>query len=309
MVLKLEDRISDALNEARTLILSVQILFGFQFNAIFQAKFTRLPAYLQSLDAAAFALMLVAAALLIAPVPFHRLAENEEESARLDRVTTILAAGSLLPLALCMGIDEFIVVTAVIGVTPAAALGGALTLMALLSWYGIEAMKHGFERLWNARRQRAKRRPISTEEKIKTLETEIRVVLPGAQALLGFQFSAILTEAFDRLPDAARYVHLASLTCIALAVVLLVAPAAYHRIATAGGDSADVDRFGTRSAVAALVPLALGMTGDVYLVIGVVTQWNASAIVAAAAALTSVLGLWFAYPLAARLHRRRGRHT
>ena len=38
------------------------------------------------------------------------------------------------------------------------------------------------------------------KEKIKTLSTEIRLVLPSAQALLGFQFSAVLSEAFGRLP-------------------------------------------------------------------------------------------------------------
>ena len=35
--------------------------------------------------------------------------------------------------------------------------------------------------------------------KIKHVLTECRVVLPGAQALLGFQFICVLTESFDRL--------------------------------------------------------------------------------------------------------------
>ena len=36
--------------------------------------------------------------------------------------------------------------------------------------------------------------------RIKQVLTEARVVLPGAQALLGFQFIAVLTDSFARLP-------------------------------------------------------------------------------------------------------------
>jgi hypothetical protein len=64
--------------------------------------------------------------------------------------------------------------------------------------------------------------------------TELRVVLPGAQALFGFQFAAVLTESFTQLPVVLKGVHLASLSVVAAAVVMLIAPAAYHRIAAAG---------------------------------------------------------------------------
>jgi Family of unknown function (DUF6328) len=64
--------------------------------------------------------------------------------------------------------------------------------------------------------------------------TEARVVLPGAQALFGFQLAIVLTQSFEELPTASMIMHATSLFLVAFAVVLLMAPAAYHRIVYAG---------------------------------------------------------------------------
>jgi len=53
---------------------------------------------------------------------------------------------------------------------------------------------------------------------------------PGAQALLGFQFAVMLVDGFDQLPASSQYLHLVSLVAVALSTVLLIAPAAYHRL-------------------------------------------------------------------------------
>jgi Family of unknown function (DUF6328) len=67
--------------------------------------------------------------------------------------------------------------------------------------------------------------------KIEQLLTEARVVLPGAQALFGFQLAIVLTRAFEQLPKTSMVVHAASLFLVALAIVMLMALAPYHRIA------------------------------------------------------------------------------
>jgi hypothetical protein len=43
--------------------------------------------------------------------------------------------------------------------------------------------------------------------KIEQLSTEARVIIPGAQALFGFQFIAMLTAGFVRLPETAKLVQ------------------------------------------------------------------------------------------------------
>src|SRR5207237_672241 len=105
------------------------------------------------------------------------------------------------------------------------------------------------------------------ETRIKQVLTEARVILPGAQALLGFQFAAILMDAFEKLPRSSQYVHLASLGLIAANIVLLMAPAAFHRIVEDGQDTERLHHFSSAMVLCALVPLALGIAGDSYVVL------------------------------------------
>ncbi len=134
------------------------------------------------------------------------------------------------------------------------------------------------------------------QDKIKNLLTEARVVLPGAQALLGFQFATMLVEGFDKLPASSKYVHLASLGLIALTTILLITPAAYHRIVEQGENTEHFHRFGSRFVLAAAVPLALGICGDFFVVIRKVTESAAYGLIGASAALVFFYGLWFALP-------------
>src|SRR6202023_3395269 len=76
--------------------------------------------------------------------------------------------------------------------------------------------------------------PLSVQ--VDQLLTEARLIIPGAQALLGFQFTVTLTRAFAELTDAVKILHIAALCCIGLAVILLMAPASIHRIAFGGED-------------------------------------------------------------------------
>ena len=155
--------------------------------------------------------------------------------------------------------------------------------------------------------QRNERPGTALHIKIDQLLTEARVVLPGAQALFGFQLSIVLTQAFEALPAASRIVHAMSLGFVALAIMLLMAPAAYHRIVFAGEDTEDMHRTGSVLVTAATAPLALGLVGDIYVVIEKIAG-TAAAIEAAAAAFVLLAGLWYGYPLAAAslLERRAG---
>jgi hypothetical protein len=96
--------------------------------------------------------------------------------------------------------------------------------------------------------------------------TEARVILPGSQALLGFQLSIVLTQAFERLPPTVKLVHGAALLFVALSIILLMAPAAYHRIVYKGEDSEEFHRIGSRFVSYSTIPLALGLAADVFVV-------------------------------------------
>jgi hypothetical protein len=292
----LSDKVTAALQEVRILILGSEILLGFQFQAVFQSKFDSLPASARALDGLAFGLMLAAVILLISPGSFHRLAESGDDTARLHRLTTRLAALALLPFAVCIGLDEYIVAGKIVSPSAALAAGCLLKAAAFIAWYAIALVR------------RRGSRPIETEqivrtsikEKIRTLGTEIRVVLPGAQALLGFQFSAFLSDAFERLPGTAKAVHFASVTIMAITVILLMAPAAFHRIATGGEDTREVDVFGAYVMLAAMFCLALSMAGEFHVVLVMVSSSPAIPIVFPIGAVVAAYGLWFGWPLLAR---------
>ena len=103
--------------------------------------------------------------------------------------------------------------------------------------------------------------------KVEQMLTEARVLLPGAQALLGFQMAVMLSTSFDKIPAVSKIIHSCSLCCIALTIILLMAPAAFHRISYAGEDSEEFHRLGSGFVIVAALPLAAGITGDLYVAI------------------------------------------
>ena len=141
----------------------------------------------------------------------------------------------------------------------------------------------------------------SLEHRIVQVLTEARVVLPGAQALLGFQLAMVLMEPFEKLPAAAKAAHLCSLLFIALAVVVLMAPAAYHRIVERGEDTERFHTFAGRMVLLALALLAPGFCGDLYVVL-VRSQIHAAAGIALAA-LAVFYAAWFGAMLILRARR------
>jgi hypothetical protein len=77
------------------------------------------------------------------------------------------------------------------------------------------------------------------DAQVDQLLTEARVIIPAAQALLGFQMAMTLTRAFAQLPSEAKMADAAALCCVGLGTILLMAPASLHGIAFAGQDDAD----------------------------------------------------------------------
>ncbi|HEX8355143.1 MAG TPA: DUF6328 family protein, partial [Pyrinomonadaceae bacterium] len=140
-------------------------------------------------------------------------------------------------------------------------------------------------------------------DKIKHVLTECRVVLPGSQALLGFQFVCVLTESFDRLPPLSKYIHLAALGLNALTIVLLITPAAYHRLVEQGEETEHFHRFASKMLVAALAPLALALASDVYVVVQKVTESQLVSVVSALVVLAIFWELWFGLTLYRRTQR------
>ena len=73
---EIKDKVQNALDETRILILGSQVLLGFQFRAVFEPGFETLPLHSQYLKLGALYLMTSAVGLLMSPGAYHQMAER-----------------------------------------------------------------------------------------------------------------------------------------------------------------------------------------------------------------------------------------
>jgi len=300
--MSLSKKVKVGLDETRILILGSQILLGFQFQGAFRPAFERQPFHARMVWVAALALVTLTIALLITPSVQHRVVEGGRDTKRLLNVIGRCAGLALAPFALALGADLYLAVAPVLGLGLGIAAGLLCCGVALVFWYGLEALK---ARTVGVReRTMTDREPehehTSLETKVEQMLTEARVVLPGAQALLGFQLVITFSEAFEKLALDTKVVHLVALGFLALTVVWLMAPAAFHRIVYAGEDTPEFHALGSRFLLAASVTLALGISADLGVVVAKVGSSNAAGMVAATVSLALLVGLWHVHPLLLR---------
>ena len=122
------------------------------------------------------------------------------------------------------------------------------------------------------------------------------MVLPGIQALFGFQLIAVFNEGFSKkLTEGMQRLHLAAIVLNCVAIALIMAPAAYQRQTSPRAVSDDFIRLASRMLVGSMFPLAASISLEIFLVGSIVlgTGW---AVAIAAAALILFLGLWFVLP-------------
>jgi len=299
----MDRKVKLALDETRLLILGAQILFGFHLNAAFQPGFSKLGQAWWILYACSFAAIAVGVGLLIAPSMEHRIVEHGRSSGRIIAQTNQLAALALLPLAFSLGADLAIVFAYRFGTIAGVTIGALATTLALVFWYGAWAIRKPRKGANNMAEQDT---PIDV--RVEHMLTEARVLLPGAQALFGFQMAVLLTDAFGNLPPSSKVLHAAALCCIALTIILLMSPAAFHRIAYGGENTESFHRIGSGFVIASVVPLAAGITSDLY--VSIARALDSAALGAAVAGAVGLVlfGLWIVQPLVLRgAHpRRRG---
>lgn len=149
---------------------------------------------------------------------------------------------------------------------------------------------------------RAEHVPLLT--KIDQMLTEARVILPGAQAVLGFQLIAVLTEPFQALPASSKDIHLASMIAVGLAIIMLMGPAALHRLGFGGEAKPEMLALGSRLVTAALLPFGLGIGGDVFVSVVRITGRTDFGAIGGAGILLVLLILWYGWPYLVRMNRR-----
>ena len=122
------------------------------------------------------------------------------------------------------------------------------------------------------------------------------MVLPGIQALFGFQLMAVFNAKFWDLASSDRVVHLLAIGLVAIAVALVMTPAAYHRLALRNSVSQAFIDLSSRLLLCSMFPLLVGVCLDFYLISSMILS-NAWWGMGLSLALVAVFGsLWFALP-------------
>ena len=302
---KLSDKIKTAMDESRMLILGAQILLGFQYRSFFEKGFETLPLSSQNLKLFALGILLLAITLLMWPSAYHRIVTQGNDRNDVHEFTTSVMDVALLPFALALCMDFYVVAGKLLGARGGILMASAIGVVALLFWFGygfVDRARHHPRASHRGRQAKETREDQGMEKtpihkKVEQVLTEARVVLPGAQALLGFQFSTILLEAFDKLPLSSKYIHMMSLALMALSVILLMTPAAYHRIAEHGEDTEEFHSVASRLLLASMVTLPIGICGDLFVVVRKVTNDSTISAVSSFFALAVFFGLWFGFTI------------
>ena len=289
---KLDNKLKTALDETRLLFLGGQVLLGFQFQAFFQDGFATLSGSAKYLSLGGLALMVVSMTLLVAPVMQHRLVERGDASQRLLRTTTRFATASLVPLALSLATATYVVIGRRYGIEAGVLSGLCMGTACALFWFGIEVFVGISE---GAGEMKETSTPLKT--KVEQLLTEARVIIPGGQALFGFQFIAMLTTGFDKLPPNSQLVHTAALCFTALNVIVLMAPAALHRLSFGGEDSEAFLQLGSALVMTAPMLLALAVAAELYVVFDKVLGNSILASLAGASGWLVMNAFWYVIPL------------
>ncbi|MGH9445774.1 MAG: DUF6328 family protein [Terriglobia bacterium] len=300
----LKDKVEHALNESRILILGAQILVGLLYRSVFEPGYKELPVSSRGLILGGLGLIVIAFGLLMSPVSYHQIVEDGNDREDFYKFVLGVMELALVPFALSLGCTIYSAAEKVQGPVWGVAAGAFSAGLALLFWYHFPKLKRAEilvtaetdvghtsvsappakPSLISTPSETQEKQPMKDEsraqetaseklkDKIKQVLTETRMVLPGAQALLGFQFVIMLMTDFDSLPESSKQIHLASLFLIALSTILLMTPAAYHRIVEGGEDSERFHRFTSRMVLAAMAPLAAGVCGDFFVVTRKVTD-------------------------------------
>lgn len=295
----LSSKVQNTLDESRILVLGIAVLVGFGFRAFFEPGVETLPHSVRAAKLASLALQLLSFCLVVLPMPYHRIVDGGEDTPGLLRFGTRVMGLALLPFAIGLAGDAAVALFPIAGGPGSVALGIGVAAAAGGAWYvapGIARARRGAR----GDEEGDEVANTSIESKIKHVLTEARMVLPGVQALLGFQLAVTLAEAFRSLPRHAQWAHAAAMLLNAAAVVLLVAPAAWHRIVERGEETEGFHRVATRFVVAALVPLACALAIDLGVVVYRVSSSAGKSSATGAVALVVLAVAWFGLPLAAR---------
>jgi len=144
---------------------------------------------------------------------------------------------------------------------------------------------------------KASKETLPLPEAVTHLLEECRMVLPGIQALFGFQLIAVFNSTFrERLSSTEQYFHLAAIGLVTMAVALVMAPAAFHRQTSPQAATQNFITIAGRLLLLSMFPLMLGISLDFYLIARLILNNTLISLLLSTVLLILFATLWFLLP-------------
>lgn len=142
---------------------------------------------------------------------------------------------------------------------------------------------------------------IEERERYRELLEELRTIIPGVQVLLAFLLTVPFAAGFEEVDKAGKVIFTVSLMAVALAAILFLAPASYHRLADRKDRRGRIS-FGVRVTLAGMALLALSITCAVFVVVRFLFGSLLLALILASAAAALSFFTWYLHPVKNRRH-------
>jgi hypothetical protein len=140
------------------------------------------------------------------------------------------------------------------------------------------------------------RQELELFQAAELLLEECRMVLPGIQSLFGFQLIAVFSDGFhQRLSGFEQELHLGAIALIGVAIALIMTPAAVHRQLDPCVVTRRFIALCTRLLLWSMLPLAVGLCLDFYLVARLITG-SVAVLWLSVMLLAVFVGLWAYLP-------------
>jgi hypothetical protein len=137
---------------------------------------------------------------------------------------------------------------------------------------------------------------LELPEVVTHILEECRMVLPGIQALFGFQLIAVFNQRFESLSFGYQATHFAATSLSALAAGFVMTPAAYHRREEPHIVSERFVEISTKLLLLSMLCLAAGVSTDFFVISTMVLTHSVVAAILSISLFAILAVLWFVFP-------------
>ena len=133
---------------------------------------------------------------------------------------------------------------------------------------------------------------------------ESRMLLPGIQALFGFQLIAVFNQTFsEKLTQFEQQLHLLAIGLIVLTTIIIMTPAAYHRQMEVKEVTESFIHMASKLMLISMIPLSISICLDFYLVSSLILKNEPVSLLIAFVSFALFILEWIVIPRTGILNR------